>query len=35
VDLNALSERARCDYLFARALIGRSFGLPAVGRSAR
>lgn len=34
VDLNALSERARCDYLFARALIGRSFGLPAVGRSA-
>jgi len=34
VDLNALSERARCDYLFARALIGRDFGRPAVGPSA-
>jgi hypothetical protein len=30
VDLNTLSDRARCDYLFARALIGRAFGRPAV-----
>lgn len=30
VDLNALSDRLRCDYLFARALIGRDFGRPAV-----
>jgi hypothetical protein len=30
VDLNTLSNRARCDYLFARALIGRDFSRPAV-----
>jgi hypothetical protein len=30
VDLNNLSNRARCDYLFARALIGRDFTRPAV-----
>jgi hypothetical protein len=30
VDMNALSSRALCDYLFARALIGREFGRPAV-----
>jgi hypothetical protein len=30
VDLNSLSNRARCDYLFARALIGRDFTRPAV-----
>jgi hypothetical protein len=30
VDLNALTARALCDYLFARALIGRSFDRPAV-----
>ncbi len=30
VDMNALSNRALCDYLFARALIGREFGRPAV-----
>lgn len=32
VDLNALSERARFNYLYARALIGRSYGWPAVRR---
>lgn len=30
VDMNTLSNRALCDYLFARALIGRQFGRPAV-----
>ena len=30
VDMNALSSRALCDYLFARALIGREFERPAV-----
>lgn len=30
VDLNALSARARNNYLFARALIGREFAVPAV-----
>jgi hypothetical protein len=30
VDMNALSSRALRDYLFARALIGREFGRPAV-----
>jgi hypothetical protein len=30
VDMNALSSRALCDYLFARALIGREFDRPAV-----
>jgi hypothetical protein len=30
VDLNALSDRARCRYLYARALVGRSFAWPEV-----
>ncbi len=30
VDLDGLSERARCNYFYARAFIGREFGWPAV-----
>ncbi|WP_353506289.1 hypothetical protein [Variovorax brevis] len=30
VDLNSLGERARIDYLFARAVTGREFSLPVV-----
>lgn len=30
VDLDALSERARCNYLFARAMVGREFATPAI-----
>lgn len=30
VDLDALSERARANYLYARAVIGREVSLPAV-----
>lgn len=30
VDMDALSERARANYLFARTVIGREFALPAV-----
>lgn len=30
VDLDRLSERARNNYLFARALVGRELALPAV-----
>jgi len=30
VDLDALSERARCNYLFARAATGRDFAWPCV-----
>lgn len=30
VDLDALSEQARNDYLFARALVGRDFDRPCV-----
>ena len=30
VDINALSERVRNNYLFARALVGREFDAPAV-----
>jgi hypothetical protein len=30
VDLNQLSDRARNDYLFARALVGRDMAAPAV-----
>lgn len=30
VDLDSLSERARNNYFFARALIGRDFSVPAV-----
>jgi hypothetical protein len=30
VDLDALDERSRNDYLFARGLVGRRFAAPAV-----
>jgi len=30
VDLDALSDRARCNYLFARAATGREFAWPCV-----
>lgn len=30
VDLDAMSERARNNYLFARAVIGRDFAMPCV-----
>jgi hypothetical protein len=32
VDLDALSERARTNYLFARAMVGREYASPAVSR---
>lgn len=35
VDLDTLSERARNDYLFARALVGRTLTAPAVHVSRR
>ena len=30
VDLDALSERGRSNYLFARAMVGREFSTPSV-----
>lgn len=30
VELDTLSERARCNYLYARAVVGREFATPAV-----
>ena len=30
VDLDSLGERARCNYFYARTVIGRHFGMPAV-----
>lgn len=30
VDIDALSERARMNYLFARALVGRDYSAPTV-----
>ena len=33
VDMDALSERERLSYLYARALIGRELAMPAVQRS--
>ena len=30
VELDALSEPARCNYLFARAVVGREFAVPQV-----
>ena len=30
VDLDSLSERGRCNYLFARAMVGREFATPDV-----
>jgi hypothetical protein len=32
VDLDALSERARLNYLYARTVIGREFTMPALRR---
>jgi hypothetical protein len=32
VDLDQLSERARIDYLYARAVVGRELAAPAVQR---
>jgi hypothetical protein len=32
VDMDALSERARNNYLYARAMVGRDNALPCVGR---
>ena len=33
VDLDQLSERARINYLYARAMVGRELAVPAVERS--
>ena len=33
VDMDALSDRARQNYLYARAVIGREFSMPAVRRT--
>ncbi|WP_310738607.1 hypothetical protein [Ideonella alba] len=35
VDLDALSERARENYLYARAVVGREYAVPAVCHSQR
>ena len=32
VDLDRLSERARCNYFYAHSLIGRDYAVPAVQR---
>jgi len=34
VELDRLSERARSNYLYARAVVGREFATPAVVRGA-
>jgi len=34
VDLDALSERARTTYFYARTVIGREFAMPAVRHAA-
>jgi len=34
VDIDALTEHARGNYLFARAMVGREFACPAVCRAA-
>lgn len=34
VDLDQLSERARNNYLYARAMVGRELSVPAVERAA-
>lgn len=34
VDIDALSEEAKCNYLVARALVGRDFEHPVVVRTA-
>jgi hypothetical protein len=35
VELDSLGERARCNYFYARAAIGREFAMPAVEPGAR
>jgi hypothetical protein len=35
VDLDALSERAKANYLYARAMVGRKFSAPAVQQPAQ
>ncbi len=30
VEIDALSERARCNYFYARTVVGRDFAFPAV-----
>jgi hypothetical protein len=30
VELDALSEKARCEYFYARACVGRDYAVPAV-----
>lgn len=35
VDLDALSDRAKANYLFARAMVGREYASPAVHRHGR
>jgi len=30
VDMDALTEQGRCNYLFARAMVGREFATPSV-----
>ncbi|MBV8502573.1 MAG: hypothetical protein JO006_12745 [Paucibacter sp.] len=30
VDLNRMSQRSRCNYLFARAMVGRDFAAPSI-----
>ena len=35
VELDALSERARSNYFYARTVVGRDFGFPAVQRALR
>lgn len=35
VDLDALSDRARGNYLFARAMVGREYATPLVTRQER
>ena len=32
-DLDALSERGRCNYLFARAMVGREFATPSINEA--
>ncbi|MFZ2649742.1 MAG: hypothetical protein WA210_06510 [Burkholderiaceae bacterium] len=33
VDLDALSDRSRLNYFFARAMVGRDYSLPCVSHS--
>jgi hypothetical protein len=33
VDIDALSDKARLNYLFARAMVGRDYSLPRVCRA--